>query len=56
MGLRTCPSCKGPVSTEAVACPKCGHRFPREWSSHSPIVIIGALLLMILLVFFLKVF
>jgi|NGEPerStandDraft_6_1074524.scaffolds.fasta_scaffold178806_2 RNA polymerase subunit RPABC4/transcription elongation factor Spt4 len=55
MSLRTCPSCKGPVLTEATACPKCGHRFPREWSSHSSIVITGAFLLMILLVFFLKV-
>jgi RNA polymerase subunit RPABC4/transcription elongation factor Spt4 len=56
MPLRKCPTCQGDVSTEATACPKCGHRFPREWSSHSPIVIIGAILLMILLVFFLKIF
>lgn len=56
VALITCPACKGSVSTEATACPKCGHRFPREVSTQSPIVVVGALLLMIFLVFFLKVF
>ena len=27
MPLTKCPSCRSDVSTEADACPKCGHRF-----------------------------
>jgi predicted amidophosphoribosyltransferase len=56
MPMMKCPTCQGDVSTEADACPKCGHRFPRSVSSHSPIVIIGVIVLALLIVFFLKVF
>jgi hypothetical protein len=41
------------VSTEADACPKCGHRFPRSVSSHSPIVIIGVISLALFIVWWL---
>jgi hypothetical protein len=51
--LTKCPGCGGQVSTEAVSCPKCGHRFPRPVSSHSPIIIIGVVLLGLLIVWFL---
>jgi hypothetical protein len=50
MSLITCPSCKGPVSTEANACPKCGHHFPRGLSKQSPILIIGTIFLGIIIV------
>ena len=27
MGIVTCPSCKNPISSQATACPGCGHPF-----------------------------
>lgn len=48
--LTRCPSCGGSVSTEAVACPKCGHSFPKKVSNQSPILIIGTILLGLLIV------
>ena len=27
MPMTTCPTCQAEVSTEAAACPKCGHAF-----------------------------
>jgi hypothetical protein len=51
--LVKCPSCGGAVSTEAIACPKCGHSFPKGISKQSPILIIGTILLGILIVWFL---
>jgi uncharacterized paraquat-inducible protein A len=27
MAMTSCPSCQAEISTEAAACPKCGHQF-----------------------------
>lgn len=51
-----CPTCKGEVSTEAAACPKCGHAFksPGGLNLRDPVHVIGLLLLpVVFLLFFL---
>jgi rRNA maturation protein Nop10 len=53
-GLTKCPTCGAEVSTEASACPKCGHQFkaPGSFSMKDPvhkwgcILIVGLVLLM----------
>ena len=47
MALTTCPDCKSEVSTEAAACPKCGHvlRKPMSFSR-----VVGLVLLVLLVI------
>ena len=54
--MMTCPSCAKSISVLATACPGCGHRFPRDVKTMSPIVVAGAIALTLFLLFFLRIF
>lgn len=55
MALTKCPDCTSEVSTEALACPKCGHQLRKrgDLSNQSAIVIVGSITLVLFLAFFL---
>ena len=51
MALMKCKECGNPVSTEALRCPQCGHRFRKSGERTAMWLILGSLgLLTILLV------
>ena len=56
MSLTKCPSCGSDVSTEAAACPKCGHPLAAKPSGgvnmSDPVHVIGVVLAIAILVVF----
>ena len=52
MSLSKCPSCSNAVSTEAAACPKCGHQFKSAGGINpkDPVHIIGLLIVAAMIV------
>ena len=53
MPMTKCPTCLGDVSTEAVACPKCGHPLKKPAASYSRIIVWRSIFLVLFLVYFL---
>jgi len=52
MALTKCPSCRSDVSTEAAACPKCGHQFKYAGGINlkDPVHVIGLIITALLAV------
>jgi len=51
MPMRKCPTCEADISTEAVACPKCGHQLksPSGINMQDPVHVIGVILAILFL-------
>jgi uncharacterized paraquat-inducible protein A len=48
--LITCPACKIEVSTEAAACPRCGHAFKKAgFNIKDPVHLVGLVLCVLVL-------
>ena len=55
MTLTKCPACAAEISTEAVACPKCGHPMKQQAEGldvGDPVHVIGVVLAIIILIGF----
>ena len=50
--MMSCPSCQAEVSTEAAACPKCGHQFKSAGGIdlRDPVHLIGVIVAAVFLV------